>query len=273
MPHPATTTPGTGGAIAPHLRRLLDFVEPTAEDVCLDVARGTGPMPAALAPQVRRVASVDALPPPELRRDPGRTPTVTFGTGPVRISGDIDPRPYVSHPDSVRPVRRGTPDAATVRAEATRLPYLDDSFSLVTTRFSLYSLGDQRRVLRELLRVTRPGGRLIIADLVRGNLTGPDRDRLERLRDPDHPGLLSIAALTDLITSCGASVRRLDVFTVERPIEPWLAGIRDELAAEQIRAELLDEVDGGPKTGAKPRIIGGELWFTQSWAHVAAEPI
>ncbi|MGI5166975.1 class I SAM-dependent methyltransferase [Spirillospora sp. CA-253888] len=270
MPQPATTIRETG-TIAPHLRRLLDFVEPVPEDVCLDVARGTGPMPAALGPQVRHVAAVDALPPAQ-RRDGGRSATVTFGTGPVRITTDVDLPQASSRP--FRPVpRRGCPDTPTVRAEATRLPYRDDSFSLVTTRFSLYHMGDPDRVLRELLRVCRPGGRLIIADLVRSNLSGPDRDRLERLRDPDHPGTPSIAALTDLVTSAGASIRRLDVFTVERPIEPWLAGARDRRAADQIRAELIDEVDGGPRTGAKPRVIGGELWFTQSWAHVAAEPI
>ncbi|WP_241682847.1 hypothetical protein [Actinomadura sp. J1-007] len=42
MPHPATTIQETGGAIAPHLMRLLEFVEPSREDVCLDVARGAG---------------------------------------------------------------------------------------------------------------------------------------------------------------------------------------------------------------------------------------
>jgi hypothetical protein len=76
-----------------------------------------------------------------------------------------------------------------------------------------------------------------------------------------------------MITSAGGSIRRLDVFTVERPIEPWLAGACDDATADRIREALIDEVDGGPKTGAKPRIIGGELWFTQTWAHVAAEPI
>ncbi|GAA4333801.1 hypothetical protein GCM10023178_47120 [Actinomadura luteofluorescens] len=50
MPHPATAVQETGGTIAPHLRRLLEFVEPHAGDVCLDVARGRGPMPAALGP-------------------------------------------------------------------------------------------------------------------------------------------------------------------------------------------------------------------------------
>ncbi|MGI5204428.1 class I SAM-dependent methyltransferase [Spirillospora sp. CA-108201] len=206
--------------------------------------------------------------------------TVEFGTGPVRITGGAPgpdgggarPRPPAA---PTREEPRPAPPAprAPIKADASALPYRNNTFSLVTARFSLYTLGDPGDVLRELLRVCRPGGRVVVADLVRGNLAGPERDRIERLRDPDHPGTPSIARLTEMITSVGGSIRRLDVFTVERPVEPWLAGARDDAAADRIRAALLDEVDGGPRTGAKPRVIGGELWFTQSWAHVAAEPI
>jgi SAM-dependent methyltransferase len=300
VPQPATPIHQPGGTVAPHLRRLLEFTEPSIDDVCLDVARGAGPMPDVLRPWVRHVTAVDAQP-PVLREQNGRTPTVTFGTGPVRMPGehllpsDTQPRSRPSAhaaghdapahgggPDGPvstlqavpyrAGVRRHDPDTPIVRADATALPYRSGSFTLVTARFSLLHLGDPQRVLRELLRVCRPGGRLVVAELVRPNLAGPDRDRLERLRDPDHPGTPSIAGLTELITSAGAWVRRLDVFTVERPAEPWLAGARDPRAADRIRAALLEEVNGGPRTGVKPRVIGGELWFTQNWAHVAAEP-
>ncbi|MFI0483903.1 class I SAM-dependent methyltransferase [Actinomadura sp. 9N215] len=274
MHHPASPAHGAGGAIAPHLRRLLEFVEPAQDDVCLDVARGHGPMPAALSPQVRHLTAVDAMPAPA-EPAPGtsrRMATVEFGTGPVRITDGDSPPPAATTREDPRP-RPADPDRPTIKADATALPYRDNTFSLVTARFSLYNLGDPDHVLRELLRVCRPGGRVVIADLVRGNLTGPDRDRIERLRDPDHPGTPSIARLTEMITSAGGSIRRLDVFTVERPVEPWLAGACDDATADRIREALVAEVDGGPRTGAKPRIIGGELWFTQSWAHVAAEPI
>ncbi|RKS72287.1 methyltransferase family protein [Actinomadura pelletieri DSM 43383] len=273
-----------GGVIAPHLRRLLEFVEPDRDDVCLDVARGRGPMPAALGPQVRHMTAVDAMPVPVTAPVPAGVPasgtsrrrmsTVEFGTGPVRIAdGDALPASAAATTREDRIPHPVGPDGVRIRADATALPYRDNTFSLVTARFSLYNLGDPDHVLRELLRVCRPGGRVVIADLVRGNLVGPDRDRIERLRDPDHPGTPTIARLTEMITSAGGSIRRLDVFTVERPVEPWLAGACDDETAERIRVALVDEVDGGPRTGAKPRVIGGELWFTQTWAHVAAEPI
>ena len=114
---------------------------------------------------------------------------------------------------------------------------------------------------------------MVIADLVRPNLASSDRDRIERLRDPAHPPTPSVARLVDLITGAGADVRRLDIFTVERPVEPWLADAPDPRAAAGIRTALTAEVDGGPRTGAKPRIIGGELWFTQSWGMFGCRPL
>lgn len=225
MPHPATAVQETGGTIAPHLRRLLEFVEPHTGDVCLDVARGRGPMPAALGPHVRHVTAVDATPVAAASAParPGRMETVEFGTGPVRITGGArgpdgardahddggrarprDPAAMTREDPRPRPPRPAPRDP--VKADATALPYRDNTFSLVTARFSLYNLGDPGHVLRELLRVCRPGGgRVVIADLVRGNLAGPERDRIERLRDPDHPGTPSIARLTEMITSVGAA--------------------------------------------------------------------
>jgi SAM-dependent methyltransferase len=250
-------TTRTSAPPAPYLGRLLAFAEPVREDVCLDVTYGEGPVGAAMSSRVRHVTTVDATPPVAggATCRGGRTPTVVF------TSGNRSAPPAGPAFD---------PDALTVRADASALPYRDGSFTLVTSRFSLFRMPDPGQALREMLRVCRGGGRLVIADRVRPNLAGPDRDRIERLRDPAHPPAPSMARLVDLITDAGADVRRLDLFTVERPVEPWLADAPDPRAAAGIRTALAAEVDGGPRTGAKPRIIGGELWFTQSWAHVAA---
>ena len=44
------------------------------------------------------------------------------------------------------------------------LPYADHSFSIVSTRFAVHHFLDPLAVLKEMRRVSRPGGRVVVAD-------------------------------------------------------------------------------------------------------------
>ncbi|MGO4425889.1 class I SAM-dependent methyltransferase, partial [Streptomyces sp. MCAF7] len=48
--------------------------------------------------------------------------------------------------------------------DATRLPFADEVFDAVTISFGLRNVQDTQAALRELLRVTRPGGRIVICE-------------------------------------------------------------------------------------------------------------
>lgn len=56
---------------------------------------------------------------------------------------------------------RGMPSVA---ADALDLPFADDSFDVVTICFGLRNIADTVAALAEMARVTRPGGRLVIAE-------------------------------------------------------------------------------------------------------------
>lgn len=51
-----------------------------------------------------------------------------------------------------------------VAGDATRLPFADASFDAVTISFGLRNVADTDAALRELARVTRPGGRLVVCE-------------------------------------------------------------------------------------------------------------
>ncbi len=51
-----------------------------------------------------------------------------------------------------------------VRADALRLPFRDNSFDVVSVGYGLRNLADVEAGLREILRVLRPGGRLLSLD-------------------------------------------------------------------------------------------------------------
>ncbi|GAA1849716.1 demethylmenaquinone methyltransferase [Myceligenerans crystallogenes] len=56
------------------------------------------------------------------------------------------------------------PDLPFVAGDATKLPFADGAFDVVTISFGLRNVVDTSAALREMLRVTRPGGRVVIAE-------------------------------------------------------------------------------------------------------------
>jgi demethylmenaquinone methyltransferase / 2-methoxy-6-polyprenyl-1,4-benzoquinol methylase len=55
-------------------------------------------------------------------------------------------------------------DVPKVAGDATRLPFADDVFDAVTISFGLRNVADTQAGLREMARVTRPGGRLVVCE-------------------------------------------------------------------------------------------------------------
>jgi demethylmenaquinone methyltransferase/2-methoxy-6-polyprenyl-1,4-benzoquinol methylase len=63
--------------------------------------------------------------------------------------------------------KRRLPHLSFVAGDATRLPFRDDSFDAVTISFGLRNVQDTDGGLREMLRVAKPGGRLVVCEFSR----------------------------------------------------------------------------------------------------------
>ena len=63
--------------------------------------------------------------------------------------------------------KRRRPDLGFVAGDAVSLPFADESFDAVTMSFGLRNVAATQAALEEMLRVTRPGGRLVVCEFSR----------------------------------------------------------------------------------------------------------
>ncbi len=106
-------------------------VAPRPGETILDVAAGTGTSSASLARNGASVVAAD------------------FSEGMIEVG---------------RRRQADNPFISFVQADATALPFEDDTFDAVTISFGLRNIVDPRKALAEFHRVTKPGGRVVICE-------------------------------------------------------------------------------------------------------------
>jgi ubiquinone/menaquinone biosynthesis C-methylase UbiE len=150
--------------------RILDLAQPSGGDRALDVGAGTGLLTLALAASVNHVVALD-ISPAMCRHLEGKLARSGIG--------NVD-------------VRTGS---------ATRMPLDDASVDLVVSNYCYHHLNDRdkQRALADARRVLRPGGRLVVGDMMFRLSLRASRDRaviaavLVRLMRRGPAGLVRVA--------------------------------------------------------------------------------
>ena len=109
-------------------RQVIDAVAPVAGEVVLDLAAGTGTSSQPFRDRGATVVPCD------------------FSVGMLQVG------------------KQAKPHLPFVAGDGTRLPFRDGTFDAVTISFGLRNIVDPDAGLRELLRVTTPGGRLVVCE-------------------------------------------------------------------------------------------------------------
>jgi len=116
-------------------RRVAKLANVKAGDHALDVCCGTGDLASALAAQGAKVVGLD------------------FSEAMIAVA-----RSKAQRPDVRAPVPQ------FLLADALRIPFPRASFDIITIGYGLRNLSSWETGLREMVRVARPGGRLLVLD-------------------------------------------------------------------------------------------------------------
>ena len=148
--------------------------------IVLDVACGAGHTAQAVAPHVRQVVGLDLT------------------DALLRLGGQ-------------RIAAAGVSNVLLQSGNANALPFVDDSFDLVTCRTSLHHFVAPEVALAEMARVCRSGGRVVVSDMVAPDGTVRDSfDALHLLIDPSHVRVLLDDEIDQLVTTAVGPVTRHD---------------------------------------------------------------
>ncbi|HEU5214518.1 MAG TPA: methyltransferase domain-containing protein [Gaiellaceae bacterium] len=201
-------------------QEVREFAEPSGDERALDVGTGAGALALALAPLVREVVGLDPV--PEL----------------IELAR-----------------ARALPNTEFVEGDGAALPFPDGAFDLAGTHRTLHHVAEPDRVVAELARVTRRGGRVLVVDQLAPEdpAEAAALHEFERARDPSHERLLADAELRGLFAANELSLLRDRREEERRALAAYLdlAGCEGDRRA---RAESLADAD--------PRLLAaGVGWY------------
>ena len=176
------------------LRMIVEAAAPRPTDTLLDVACGGGIVVCAFAPHVRHATGIDMTPAMLQRADQLAT-------------------------------EKNISNVTWDRGDVTALPYPDGTFNIVVTRFSMHHFLNPLGVLREMVRVCAPGGRVVVVDMYASDepAKAAEWNRAEKLRDPSHVRCLTLPELKGLFADASLPAPRATFYELRDEIRNLLA--------------------------------------------------
>ncbi|MDQ4430984.1 class I SAM-dependent methyltransferase [Yokenella regensburgei] len=153
---------------------------------------------------------------------------------------------------------RGLRNITTRQGYAEVLPFADASFDIVISRYSAHHWHDVGRALREVQRVLKPGGVLIMMDVMSPG--HPLRDiwlqTVEALRDTSHVRNYSSGEWMTMVNDAGLTTHTLVTDRLALKYTSWVARMRtpqalceairlyQESASEEVKRYFALQADG-----------------------------
>jgi len=214
------------------LAEKVEFAKPQAQELVLDVACGPGAFVLGVAPRVSFAMGIDLT--PEMLRQA---------------------REFQAE--------KGIVNAVFALADADHLPFPDAWFDLASCQHAFHHITKPEPVLLEMLRVTKPEGRLLILDPL-----APESDskfelfnHIERLRDPSHTSSLRLTTFLSMFEQHGLEMIRQSLRRRQRSFDQWMrrAGLEPGRKRYGETRKQMEESMPGDKAGFSARADGEDI--------------
>jgi ubiquinone/menaquinone biosynthesis C-methylase UbiE len=221
-------------ADAEGLAWMLKDLPLSPDAVALDVATGTGEFGRALSPHVAKVVGLDAT-------------DAMMERGSEFIE------------------EAGIENMVFQKGIVQELPFEDESFDIVSSRYAFHHFADPKPVISEMVRVCRTGGHVIVVDIVVPDVSAAAQYQYyEWLCDPSHTRCLESEEFQTYFRLFGMKVVSARTRILPEELVEWMDfSLTEEERREEILRAVRAELDGGQKTGLSPREEESVLLFQQ----------
>jgi ubiquinone/menaquinone biosynthesis C-methylase UbiE len=222
-------------------QRFVAALGEAAKGTVLDVACGPGILSAAIAKSARAVVAFD-LTPGMLKKAEQRCSEAGIANVSFREGNAAEP------------------------------PFADGAFDAVVTRLSVHHFDRPARVISEIFRVLRPGGRFVVADVISSEMPAESelQNAIEILRDPSHVRMLPGSELTALVKDAGFEIEQLRTWDKPREFGEWMGIVNDASRIPPLRAVVRALASAGASAGMGLALDGEAIRFFHRWNLIAA---
>jgi ubiquinone/menaquinone biosynthesis C-methylase UbiE len=212
------------------LELLLKLSDPKQNDIVLDIACGNGIVSGEFAKIVAHVTGIDLTP------------------------AMIEQAKLLQQEKQLKNVDWKIGDVSN-------LPFEDNLFSIVVTRYSFHHMLEPKKVLAEMKRACMNGGKILVIDVT------PDVDKVdafnyvEKLRDSSHTRALPFSELENMMKEVGLVNLKSEYHDLEMPLEKILqSSFPDPKDVDKIK-QLFKEDLTKNNLGMKSHLRDGEIHF------------
>ncbi len=155
---------------------------------------------------------------------------------------------------------------------AAELSFANEAFDAVVTRLSVHHFDRPARVISEIFRVLRPGGRFVVADVISSEMPAESelQNAIEILRDPSHVRMLPGSELTALVKDAGFEIEQLATWDKPREFGEWMGIVNDASRVPPLRAVVRALASAGASAGMGLALDGEAIRFFHRWNLIAA---
>lgn len=203
-------------------------------DEALDIATGTGEFARALAPHVATVIGIDAT---DAMIEQGRK--------------------FIDQTE--------IKNLAFQKGFVQKLPFEDESFDIVSSRYAFHHFAEPKSVISEMIRVCKTGGHIIIVDIiVPDESTATTYNYYEWLCDQSHTRCLGFKEFQTYFQLFNMDVVSARTRELEEELIEWIDfSLTEKEHREKILHAVSAELSGGSKTGLCPFEKDSVLYFKQ----------